>query len=103
MRVFVVLSEPFPMVSYCDDQCRAVPISPFQIAQEVPESRVSVGDLAIVEPILISARIWRRRLIRIVGVIKVDPYKMGPRRMSIEPGFGTLHHDHASPFQSAPA
>src|SRR2546423_7819585 len=75
----------------------------FQIIQEMLQGRVGVGDLAIVGMVFIGLRIGRWRLVRIMWIVKVHPYKTRAGLMGAEPSFGAGNDIHATTFDPAPA
>src|ERR1700680_1653972 len=74
-----------------------------QSSNEIPESRVSVGDLAVVQVTLVDLRVWRGRFVRIVRIVEVPPYEAGTRRVRVQPCLCALHDLHAAAFDPAPA
>src|SRR5581483_1356070 len=80
-----------------------VPAMLLQIVQEMLQGRVGVGDLAIVGILLIGLRIGRWRLVRVMWIVKVHPYKTRAGLMGAEPSFGVGNDVHAATFDPAPA
>src|SRR5205807_46098 len=85
-----------------DDECIVVPPALFQVSEELAQRRISIGNLAVIEPVLIYVGVWRRWLVRIVRVVQMHPGEMRSGGVSIEPGFRVLLHFHSATFEAAP-
>src|SRR6266496_727655 len=100
VSLLVVLSETFSVVSHDNDEGIVVPSMLFEMRHKATKRGVRIGNLAIVETVLVAHRIRRWRLIRIVGVIEVDPHEMRPHRMRVPPRFRPQYHFRRTAFQS---
>ena len=103
VRVLVMLTQAFAMISDYDDERVFVPASLLQIPDKAAQGRIGVGDLAVVQTIFISLRVRRGRFVGIVRIVEVDPNKMRAGGMRGHPGFRMLHNFHAAPLYPSPA
>src|SRR5882762_6854294 len=101
--IFVVLAQPLAVISDHNDQRSVVPTLFFEVREKVAESRIGVGNLAVVETIFVSIGIRRRWFIRIVGVVKVRPYEVRAIRMLAEPGFRVLLDFESAALEPSPS
>ena len=102
MRI-MMLAQSFAMISNHDDNRVVVPARLFQIADKSSQDGIGIGNLAIVRTIFVGFRKRRRRLVGVVGIIKVQPDKMWARGMDCEPILSVLSHVHGAAFQSSKA
>ena len=98
----MVLSQTLSVICRHHYHRSLVPSLLLQVRNKLPQRRIRVRDLAIVQPVLILGRKRLRRLVRIVRVIQMHPHKMRARRLSVQPLFRPLHYFHAPPLQSSP-
>src|SRR5260370_38244094 len=97
-----MLDHSLTVVSHDHDQSCVVPTLFFQESKEVAQRRIRVGNLAIVEPILVDVSIRRRRLVRIVRIVEVHPHEMWTRWWGVEPRFCSAFYLHTAALRSSP-
>ena len=103
VSVLVMLAEPFSVISHHNNHCSLVPSLFLEVSKEVTQRRIRVRNFPVVEPALVSLSVRRRRLVRIMRVIKVQPDEMRRCGMGIEPRFRVLHDLHPAALDSSPA
>src|SRR5882724_8341718 len=98
-----MLAQSFSVVSHHNNQCSLIPALFLQVSKEATQRRICVSNFSVVEPVLVSYGVRRRRVVWIVRIIQVQPNEMRPRWMRIEPRFRVLHHFHSPALKSSPA
>ena len=103
MRVFMMLSQTFAVVTNHDDDRTAVFARPFQIRDEVRQRRIRICDFAIVQMIFVYLRIRQRWFVRIMGIVEVNPHEMRTCRVLAQPRFRVSYDDHTAALDASPA
>src|ERR1019366_3426155 len=73
--VFSVLAQAFAVVTNNNNDGVLVGAGLLESGDEVAERGVGVGDLAVVKVLRVLLRKGRGRLVRIVGIEKMDPHE----------------------------
>src|SRR5882762_6422012 len=103
VSIFMVLAKPFAMISDHNDQRSVIPTLFFQVREKVAESRIGVGNLAVVESIFVNGGVRRGRFVGIVGVVKMCPHEVRAIRMLAEPRFRVLLDFQAAALEASPS
>src|SRR6266850_1168629 len=101
--IFVVLAKSFAVISDHNDQRSVIPTLFFQIREKVAQSRIGVGNFAVVESIFVNGGVRRRRFVGIVGVVKMRPYEVRAIRMLVEPGLRALLDFQSATLEPSPS
>ena len=102
VRVLVMFPQALAMIADYDDERVVVTARLFQIPDKSRQHGIGVGNLAVIQAILIGLRKRWRRFVRIMGIVKMDPDKMRAGGMRGHPCFRVLHYIRAAAFHPAP-
>src|ERR1700682_3683336 len=92
MGIFSVVPERLAVIGHHRDH-RVVVESPRpQPAEKFPDRRIRVRNLTVVERRSILALIRLRRVVGVMRIIKMYPYKEWAPRMLVQPGQSMRHH-----------
>src|SRR5271168_222323 len=86
VRIFAMLSEGFAVVGHDGDDGVVVESAGAQLPEELPYCRIDVCDLAVVESVGVPGFIGLRRIVGMVGIVKMHPDKKWSLGMSGQPG-----------------
>src|SRR5229473_6392542 len=91
VRFLAMLAESFAVVAGDNDQRPVIYSFGFQIGDDASYLRIHEGNSTIVRMAAIFLQIRRRRVVRMVRVVKMDPQEEGLLPLAIEPAERAIH------------
>src|SRR6185369_2970869 len=92
MRVLAMLAKRLTVIRHHGDKRFVIQALGAQRSKKTTQLRVHVGDLAVIRIGLIAAFERLRRIVRIMGVVKVYPQEKWPCLSLAEPGERMVYH-----------
>ncbi len=102
MRLLTVFPKPLPMITDHNDERVLIPVRPLEILHQLPQRAICVGNLTVIQMLLVGLRKRRRWFIGIMWIVKVYPNKPLLARMPIHPRFSASNHIHSAPLKDSP-
>src|SRR5712691_9978244 len=97
-----MFAQSFSVISHHNNHCSLIPFLFLEVSEEPTQRRIRVGNFSVVEPVLVNVGKRRRRFVRIVRIVEVQPNEVRTRWVRVEPRFCALLYFHTSALDASP-